>query len=102
MKRSNWPWQIASAAMPRHPRAKGSTKGMIKGILDTDILSEIGKGIHENVLQNVSDYLDEYGQLTFTSISVYEQLYGFKLKSATRQIKEFLELIAEHEQIVPD
>ena len=58
---------------------------MDKGILDTDILSEIGKGVHPNVLKNVSDYLDEYPQLTFTSISVYEQLYGFKVKAAARQ-----------------
>ena len=75
---------------------------MLKGILDTDILSEIAKGINPNVLQNVSDYLDEHPKLSFMSVSIYEVLYGLKVKAATRQIKEFLELIAEHEQIVPE
>ncbi len=88
--------------MRLRPKTKNTANGMIQGILDTEILSEIGKGINANVLQNVSDYLDEYEQLTFTSISVYEQLYGFKIKGATKQIQDFLELIAEHEEIVPE
>lgn len=74
---------------------------MIKAILDTDILSEISKGIDPLVLQNASDYLDEYAQLTFTSISVYEILYGLQAKNAIRQTETFLELIEDHEEIVP-
>ena len=74
---------------------------MIKAILDTDILSEISKGIDPHVLRNASAYLDEHAQLTFTSISVYEVLYGLQAKNATRQTETFLELIEYHEEIVP-
>ena len=75
---------------------------MIKGILDTDILSELGKGVNITVLNHATSYLDEHGKLTFTSISVYEQLYGFALKKATRQTERFLDLVAAHEELVPD
>ena len=74
---------------------------MIEGILDTDILSEIGKGFNQIVLKNTANYLIEHGKLTFTSISVYEQLFGFKIKGATKREQEFLSLIAPHREIVP-
>ena len=75
---------------------------MNKTLLDTDILSEISKGVDETVLLNATAYLDQYPQLSFTSISVYEVLYGMGAKNATRQIQEFLEIIAEHEEITPN
>ncbi len=74
---------------------------MIKGILDTDILSEIGKGVSVNVLNNATNYVTEHGQLSFTSISVYEQLYGLEARAAPQQIERFLRLIASHEEVVP-
>ena len=55
---------------------------MRKAILDSDILSEVSKGVDANVLSGASHYLDEHGQLTFTSVSVYEVLYGLKAKPA--------------------
>ena len=72
---------------------------MRKAILDSDILSEIGKGINVNVLRNASRYLDEHDQLTFTSISVYEVLYGLKAKPATKQAIRFEALLEDHEEI---
>jgi len=33
---------------------------MRKAILDSDILSEIGKGVNSNVLRHDSNYLDEH------------------------------------------
>lgn len=75
---------------------------MIKGILDTDILSELGKGVNITVLNNATLYLDEHGRLTFTSVSVYEQLYGFGIKNAPRQIERFEILVAAHEEILPN
>lgn len=74
---------------------------MNKVLLDTDMLFKICKGVDETVLHNAVDYLEEYPQLTFTSISIYEVLYGLGAKKATRQIQEFLELAAEHEEITP-
>lgn len=74
---------------------------MTKALLDTDILSEISKAVDQTVLQNAEAYLDERPQLTFTSISVYEVLYGLGVKTATRQMREFLELVQEHEEVTP-
>ena len=72
-----------------------------KAILDTDILSEVIKSKNPIVLQNVNAYLDQHAQLTFTSASVFEVLFGLHAKQATRQIKDFLESMAEHEEITP-
>jgi predicted nucleic acid-binding protein len=75
---------------------------MRKALLDTDILSEISKGFDRTVLERASDYLNEHDRLTFTSISVYEVLYGLRAKPAPKQAERFLALLAEHEEIVPD
>ena len=75
---------------------------MRKAILDSDILSEIGKGVNTNVLRHASEYLDEHGQLTFTSISVYEVLYGLKSKPAAKQADRFQALLEGHDEIVPE
>ena len=74
---------------------------MEKVVLDTDILSDIGKGLSEIVSARASTYLDEHGLLTFTSISVYEVLYGLRAKRASQQANRFLTLIGDHEEIVP-
>ena len=75
---------------------------MIKGILDTDILSEIGKSVDKTVARNAAVYLEFHAQFTFTSMSVYEILYGLNAKRATRQIQNFFVGIAAHEELVPD
>jgi predicted nucleic acid-binding protein len=72
-----------------------------KAILDTDILSEIGKGIDQTVLKNAADYLAEYGQLSLTSVSIFEALFGFYAKAADKQAQRFLQLTANHEEITP-
>ena len=73
----------------------------IKGILDTDILSEISKAKDQIVLLNAANYLDFHAQLTFTSVSVYEVLYGLGAKGATGQMRDFAEVISEHEELLP-
>lgn len=73
-----------------------------RAILDTDTLSEIIKTKNQIVLQNADNYLDDHGHLTFTSATVHEVLYGLECKAATRQIEEFLDLVADHDEIVPD
>ena len=75
---------------------------MRKSLLDTDILSEISKGINKSVLARASRYLDEHGNFTFTSISVYEALYGLKAKPAPLQAARLLELVTIHDEILPD
>ena len=53
-------------------------------------------------MARASRYLDEHGNFTFTSISVYEALYGLKAKPAPLQAARFLELVTVQEEILPD
>ena len=75
---------------------------MDKGILDTDILSEISKGVSQVVSNNAALYIKDQGYLTFTSVSVYEILYGLRAKPAPGQAQRFLQLISGHQEMVPD
>lgn len=54
------------------------------------------------VTQNAVVYLSFYLRLTFTSVSVYEVVYGLEAKNATRQLTDFLESIPEHEELTTD
>ncbi len=51
---------------------------MIKSILDTDILSEYLKGHDSSVAGRASRYAAEFGVFTFTSVTVYEIVYGLE------------------------
>lgn len=53
------------------------------------------------VVQKAESYLAASQQLSFTSLSVFELLYGLLAKQALRQAKEFLAFTVEHEEIVP-
>ena len=52
----------------------------VKAILDTDILSD-------------------HGVFTFTSVTVYEIVYGFELKGASSQLKKVM--VKQNEEITP-
>ena len=75
---------------------------MRKSLLDTDVLSEISKGINPTVSGHAKRYLDQHTVFTFTSISVYEGLWGYKAKPAPLQADRFLQLVSVHDEIVPD
>ena len=47
---------------------------MNKALLDTDILSEVGKGIDQTVARNATSYRQAYGFLTLSVISVMEAI----------------------------
>jgi hypothetical protein len=53
-----------------------------KAILDTDILSEYPKGYHSAVADRAAGYARDHGVFTFTSVTVYEIVYGLELKGA--------------------
>jgi hypothetical protein len=59
---------------------------LAKCILDTDILSEYLKGHNSIVIGHAARYAKEHGILTFTSVTVYEIVYGLELKSASQPI----------------
>ena len=69
-----------------------------RSILDTDILSEILKG-HNSVV--VGRAAQEYGLITFTSVTVYEIVYGFELKGASSQLKRALMWLNQNDSITP-
>src|SRR5947209_19576425 len=74
---------------------------MVKSILDTDILSEYLKGHHATVISHAARYAQEHGIFTFTSVTVYEIVYGLELKCASNQLKKALAWLSQNEQITP-
>ena len=74
---------------------------MTKSLLDTDILSEYLKGHDQNVAKQAARYIEQFGVFTFTSITVYEIVYGLELKAATSQLKKVSAWLNQNEQVTP-
>jgi tRNA(fMet)-specific endonuclease VapC len=74
---------------------------MAKSLLDTDILSEYFKGYNQTVIGHAARYAREHGTFTFTSVTVYEIVYGLELKGAASQLKKALAWLNQNEQITP-
>ncbi len=63
---------------------------MDKALLDTDIFSEILKGVHQNVVAKAISYRMTFGHYTISTITVIEIVKGFhKLKREDR-VQQFL------------
>jgi tRNA(fMet)-specific endonuclease VapC len=74
---------------------------MSKSLLDTDILSEYLKGHDQAVVKHAANYAKEYGIFSFTSVTVYEIVYGLELKWVSAQLKRALAWLNRNEQITP-
>lgn len=74
---------------------------MPKVLLDTDILSEYLKGHDRNVTNRAASYAQQHVVFTFTSVIVYEIVYGLELKAASSQLKKALTWLNQNEQITP-
>lgn len=74
---------------------------MDKAILDTDILSEYFKGHHATVAARSAAYAKQHRVLSFTSVTVYEILFGLELKGAASQRGKALAWIEQNEEITP-
>jgi tRNA(fMet)-specific endonuclease VapC len=61
-----------------------------KSLLDTDILSEIGKGIDPNVARNATTYRNVFGRYALSVISIMEVVRGFQQKQSARRLQRFL------------
>ena len=59
---------------------------MTPALLDTDILSEILKLKHADVLKNALAYSQQYGALCFSAVTRYEVLRGYKKRTAVKQL----------------
>jgi tRNA(fMet)-specific endonuclease VapC len=70
-----------------------------KALLDTDILSEIIKGVDPIVAGHATIYCRSFGHYTLSAISVMEIVQGFQKNQSTRRLNAFLALLAAQEVI---
>jgi predicted nucleic acid-binding protein len=61
---------------------------MAKALLDTDIPSEYLKGHDQTVANRAARYARQYRVFTFTSVTVYEIVYGLELKGGFQPVEE--------------
>jgi tRNA(fMet)-specific endonuclease VapC len=73
-----------------------------KSLLDTDILSEVSKGINQAVLRNATAYRKAHGFLTLSVISVMEAIQGYQRIGASNRIQAFRNAIASEEILLFD
>ncbi len=66
---------------------------MNKAILDTDILSEIVKGVDQTVAAHARTYRRSFGRYTLSVVTLMEVLRGYQKKQAFRQLQTFLAVI---------
>jgi len=70
-----------------------------KALLDTDTISEIGKGVDPTVARNAIAYRQAYGYYTLSAVSVMEIVSGHQRRQAGQRIAAFLVSIASEEVI---
>jgi tRNA(fMet)-specific endonuclease VapC len=60
-----------------------------KTLLDTDILSEIGKGIDLTVARHAAAYLSFFGRYTLSAVTVAEVIWGLEKRQSIRRLTVF-------------
>jgi tRNA(fMet)-specific endonuclease VapC len=60
-----------------------------KSLLDTDIFSEIGKGIDQTVARNAAAYLSVFGCYTLSAVTVTEVVWGLEKRQSVRRLNAF-------------
>jgi predicted nucleic acid-binding protein len=71
-----------------------------KSLLDTDILSEVLKGINPTVASNAAAYRQAFGRYSLSSVTVMEVISGFRRNQSVRRIQKFLTDISS-EEVLP-
>lgn len=71
-----------------------------KALLDTDIYSEILKGINQAVRANAIVYRKRHGVLTISAVTLMEITLGHQQRQASRQLQHFLASVAM-EEVLP-
>ncbi len=69
-------------------------------LIDTDILSELLKAKDARVLKHAGGYLANQNRITFSAITLYEIVRGFRATGAMRQLANFLAL-TESSEVLP-
>ena len=75
---------------------------MNKALLDTDILSEIGKGVNPTVAGNAATYRRAHGYLTLSVISVMEVIRGYQQIRASNRLHAFRTALGSEEILLFD
>jgi tRNA(fMet)-specific endonuclease VapC len=70
-----------------------------KSLLDTDILSEIGKGIDPVVARNSAAYRTAFGRYTLSAVSVMEVIRGLEKRQSVRRLQAFVASLPSMEVI---
>jgi tRNA(fMet)-specific endonuclease VapC len=68
-----------------------------KSILDTDIFSEIIKGVNQTVAAHAKTYRRAFGRYTVSAVTVMEIVQGYQKKQATRKLQAFLTALPSQE-----
>jgi tRNA(fMet)-specific endonuclease VapC len=71
-----------------------------KALLDTDILSELLKGINPTVGSNAAAYRQGFGHLTLSAITVMEIVSGLQRVQRPHRIQKFMNDISS-EEVLP-
>jgi tRNA(fMet)-specific endonuclease VapC len=75
---------------------------MNRALIDTDIFSELGKGVNQAIVANGATYRAAFGRYTVSVITVMEIVRGFQKKQSPRRLQAFLANIASEEVLVFD
>jgi tRNA(fMet)-specific endonuclease VapC len=73
---------------------------MNESLLDTDILSEIGKMRNKPILSRAREYRAEWGPFSISAVSVKEIVKGFCKSDANARLQRFL-IGLENERVLP-
>ena len=73
---------------------------MNKSLLDTDIFSDITKGVNPTVVGHAMAYRKAFSWYTISAVTFMEVIRGYQKKQATRQLQNFLTAIAS-EEVIP-
>lgn len=63
---------------------------MNKSLLDTDIFSEVMKGVDPHVVQKARAYLAVFGRYTVSAATVMESSKGLHKQRSSKKLKQFL------------
>lgn len=75
---------------------------MPKSVLDTDIFSEILKGIDQKVAQRATAYRASFGHYTISAITVLEIVKGLHKVRREERIQQFLQSLVQVEVLALD
>ena len=70
---------------------------MNKALLDTDTLSEIGKGKNPTVAANAKTYRRSFGQYSFSTVTVLEIVRGYQKSQQLQRLHAFMASIVTEE-----